>query len=290
MKYMNLVTYSLIMCCALVSMSAFVLAEGMSLGVDTSVSVGAGDTGTSVDASASASARTENRSAQRTEIQERMDARIGALRIRFAEKIRTPEGRAEVRLAFREQLRARQELHFADRNVTVRALSDERKEIIAGKINARTGLNLTADDINGSLGSVLRAELSNGRFAEVKVMPHHAAAIALHRMRAKCEERNCSVELKEVGTGNKSRLAYVVETEQDGTFLFFKRNVVVSAEVDAETGAIISTHKPWWAVFVNEQEATEAEIEAATEVTAADAVATEARLAAEVDATTTVQA
>jgi len=144
-------------------------------------------------------------------------------------------------------------MNITDRNITIHELSDDRKEIIANKINARTGLNLTAEDINNE--TVLRAYLSNGRFAEIKIMPDKVSEIALAVLRAKCEIRNCTLELKEVGIGNKTRLAYAIETEkQSRLFFIFKNKMIIRAQVDAETGEIISVKKPWWAFMAKEED------------------------------------
>jgi hypothetical protein len=152
--------------------------------------------------------------------------------------------------------------------IKIHELTDEQKEIIAGRINAKTGLNLTAEDINGTLGHILRVYLSNGAHAEVKVMPDRASEVALKRLRAKCEERNCSVELKEVGYGpnNRTRVAYEVKTEKDARILFiFGKKMFVSAQVDAETGDVLVVKKPWWAFMAKEKNALDAEIEAEVE-------------------------
>ncbi len=165
-------------------------------------------------------------------------------------------------MEFRDKIRMHNgTINVEDRNITIRELSEDRKEIIAGKINARTGLNLTSDDIgNGTLGSILSAYLSNGRKAEIKFLPDRASKIALARLRAKCADDNCSVELKEVGTGNKTRIAYVVETTKDSSvFWIFKNKMVVKAQVDAETGEIISIQKPWWAFLAKEKDEAEDE-------------------------------
>lgn len=146
------------------------------------------------------------------------------------------------------------------RNITIRELSNHTKEIIAGKINAKTGLNLTADDINGSLGATLSAYLSNGRHAHIKYMPDRASLIALDRLRARCD--NCTVELKEIGSGNKTRVVYVVETQKESrVLLIFGKKKIVSAEVDAETGEVISIHRPWWSFLSRDKDEVETEIE-----------------------------
>lgn len=148
-------------------------------------------------------------------------------------------------------------------SIKIKEMSEERKEIIAGKINAKTGLNLSAEDIdNGTVGQILRAYLSNGRYAIVKIMPDRAASKAVERLKAKCVERNCSVELKEFKIGNKTVAGYEVETEKDSKlFLIFNKKIKVKAVVDAETGDVINVKKPWWAFLVKEKDEEENEIE-----------------------------
>lgn len=155
-------------------------------------------------------------------------------------------------------------LEVGGKTINIKEMSDEKKEIVVGKINAKTGLNLTVEDINnGTAGQIIRAYLSNGRYAIVKIMPDKAAETALKRLRAKCLERNCSVELKEIKMGgNKTRLAYEVETEKDSKILFiFGKKMKVRAQVDAETGEVISVKKPWWAFTAKEKNDDDSEIE-----------------------------
>lgn len=149
-------------------------------------------------------------------------------------------------------------IRIGEREIVIRELSPERKEIIAGRINAKTGLNLTVEDIgDGSTGSILRAYLSNGRYAIIKVLPETAAARALEVMRAKCGERNCTVELKEVGKGDEARAVYDVEAEKESRILFIlKKRMRVHAEVDAETGEVIKVRKPWWSFVAKEKNET----------------------------------
>ena len=165
---------------------------------------------------------------------------------------------------FKEKIRENKGwLEVEGKTIKVKEMSDEKKEIIAGKINAKTGLNLTAEDIsNGTAGQVLRAYLSNGRYAIVKIMPDKAAETALKKLKAKCLERNCSVELKEIGEGDKKKIAYEVETEKGSKILFiFGKKMRVRAQVDAETGEIILVKKPWWAFLAKEQNNNDKEIE-----------------------------
>ncbi len=149
------------------------------------------------------------------------------------------------------------------KSIRVREMNEEKKEIIAGKINAKTGLNLTTEDIDdGTAGQILRAYLSNGRYAKIKIMPDRAAATALKKLEAKCLERNCTVELKEFKIGNKTIAGYEVETEKDTKlFLIFKKKIKLRAVIDAETGEIVLVKRPWWHFFAKEKNYTDKEID-----------------------------
>jgi len=148
-------------------------------------------------------------------------------------------------------------LRLRGSNISINELSDEQREIIADKINAQTGLNLTVEDINNK--TILKTRLSNGRYAEIKIMPDAASEIALSVLKAKCEIRNCTVELKEVGVKNnnetnKTKVAYEITTEKGSRFLFlFKNKMTLKARIDAETGEIISIKRPWWAFLAREE-------------------------------------
>ena len=117
---------------------------------------------------------------------------------------------------------------------------------------AHTDLNVTSD------GQKLMAKLSNGRNAEIKVMPNVASETALQRLRLRTctEDRNCTIELKQVGEGNQTRLAYELQTQrQSKVFGLFNSQMQVRAQVDAENGEVIQVKKPWWAFLATEPEA-----------------------------------
>jgi hypothetical protein len=107
--------------------------------------------------------------------------------------------------------------------------------------------NLTQEMIGNR--TRIHAQMSNGNQAEIKVMPDVASEVAIERHRMNmCE--NCSIELKEVGRNNATRMAYEVKTQAQAKALgIFKTKVDASVEVDAETGEVIRTRKPWWAVL-----------------------------------------
>ncbi len=134
------------------------------------------------------------------------------------------------------------------------------KEIVAGllelrdkNISVRTKLNLT--QVKNGSGSKLEVKLSNGRNAEIKIMPSSASEIALARLRIKvCNETNkCTIELKEVGSTGNEKVEYNIQIERHSKILgIFEKKMQVSVEVDAETGNVMAEHKPWWAFIATE--------------------------------------
>ncbi len=98
--------------------------------------------------------------------------------------------------------------------------------------------------------------MSNGQQAEVKIMPDEASEVALQRLRLRvCNaDRNCSIELKEVGEREK-QLAYELRAERQAKILgLFKKRMQVMSQVNAENGEIIRVQKPWWAFLATEPE------------------------------------
>jgi hypothetical protein len=125
-----------------------------------------------------------------------------------------------------------------------------------------TSLELVSEMNRERNKTMLKTQLSNGRNAEIKIMPEVASETALARLRLRvCNEtRNCSIELKEVGRGegNQTRLAYEVQTERHFRILgMFRTKAQVRAQVDAENGEILQVKKPWWAFLASEPEETE---------------------------------
>ena len=106
-------------------------------------------------------------------------------------------------------------------------------------------------------GTKLQVKLSNGKNAEVKVMPDKASEKAMERLRIKVcsEENNCQIELKEVGQGEQVKPAYEVKVQKQARlFGLFKTKMNVQAQVDADNGEVIQSKKPWWAFLARESE------------------------------------
>ncbi len=144
------------------------------------------------------------------------------------------------------------ETYMAQNGETIQVQGEGNQlRLRVGDAEAQTGLEITSE------GQKLMTKLSNGRNAEIKIMPDTASERALTRLRLKVctEERNCTIELKQVGTGEQARLAYEVQAERHSRILgLFLAKMQVKAQVDAETGEVISTGKPWWAFLATEPE------------------------------------
>ncbi|MFA4953584.1 MAG: ice-binding family protein [Candidatus Pacearchaeota archaeon] len=128
-------------------------------------------------------------------------------------------------------------------------------KIIETPVDGKTKLNSYGVKVGTELpvefkDNVIRITQSNGIKAEIKIMPSTASETALARLRLKIcnESNNCTIVLKEVGTGTEKRLVYQVKAQKNVKVLgLFKAKMNVEVNVDAETGKIISEHKPWWA-------------------------------------------
>jgi hypothetical protein len=74
---------------------------------------------------------------------------------------------------------------------------------------------------------------------EVKIMPDTASERAIEVLGLKVcnESNNCTIVLKEVGTGNQTKMAYQVKANEKRKFLWiFSKMREFKAEVDASTG------------------------------------------------------
>jgi len=124
-----------------------------------------------------------------------------------------------------------------------------------GGVEAHSLLNITEETPQNI--SKLKVQLSNGRNAEIKIMPDTASATALAKLGMKvCNEtNNCTIQLKEVGQGNQTKAVYEVQLERHSRILgIFSAKMHVNAEIDSENGEVIQVKKPWWAFLATEPE------------------------------------
>ncbi|MFA4960470.1 MAG: hypothetical protein WC548_02295 [Candidatus Pacearchaeota archaeon] len=118
-----------------------------------------------------------------------------------------------------------------------------------GNVEANSSLEIDQEQDNQNR-TKLKINLSNGRNAEIKIMPNTASERAIERLQLKnCNpDNNCTIQLKEVGNGNQTKVAYEIKAEKESRILgFIKTKMKVEAQVNAETGEVIQTKKPWWA-------------------------------------------
>ena len=138
-------------------------------------------------------------------------------------------------------------------SMQIREQSQNKMQLSSGGVSANTGMKMTQEKVQDK--TKLKVQLSNGRNAEVKVMPNTASEKAIERLQLKvCSaENNCQIELKEVGKGEQVRAAYEVHAEKEAKlFGLFKTKMQVQAQVDAENGEVIQSKKPWWAFLASE--------------------------------------
>jgi len=139
------------------------------------------------------------------------------------------------------------------KNITLKRIDDKIMEMKEKGNIIRTRLNLSTD----SNGSQIRIMLSNGRNAEIKIMPIAASQRALERLRLKVcsEDNNCTIELKQISEGNKTQIVYEARVHKIfRLFGFIKRNKEVITQIDAETGEEVLTKRPWWSFLASEKE------------------------------------
>ncbi|MFA7707389.1 MAG: PepSY domain-containing protein [Candidatus Pacearchaeota archaeon] len=98
---------------------------------------------------------------------------------------------------------------------------------------------------------ICKYSLSNGRKAEIKIMPETAS----ERARERLGELNFTIELKEVVSGSETRdnrPVYELTGDKEGRFLgLFKTKGKIITQIDAETGEVVKTKKPWWAFLAS---------------------------------------
>jgi len=132
-----------------------------------------------------------------------------------------------------------------------------RVKIRIGKEEIETEIEIEEETENETdSDKPIRVKLSNGRKAEIKVMPETASERALERLRLRnCnEENNCSIVLKEVGKGNETRAKYEIQIERHSKILgIFRAKMKTKVQVDAENGEE-KVMKPWWAFLAYEPE------------------------------------
>ena len=141
--------------------------------------------------------------------------------------------------------------------IQVKMNNQSRIQLQVGNVSANCSqdCNMTQEMVQNQ--TRLYAKMSNGVNAEIKVMPDTASQQAMERLQLHvCSADNgCALELKEVGSGNQTRMAYEVQAEKEYRVLgLFRAAGNNKVQVDAETGEVISAKKPWWSFLASEVE------------------------------------
>jgi len=138
--------------------------------------------------------------------------------------------------------------------IQIQQENQNRFQLMSNGISANcNNCNLTQEQFQGR--TQFKIQLSNGENSEIKIMPNTASETALQRLRLKnCNEsNNCSIELKEVGSGINTRAAYEMQIQRHSRILgLFQAKMQNTIQVSAENGEIIKTNKPWWAFLATE--------------------------------------
>jgi hypothetical protein len=128
--------------------------------------------------------------------------------------------------------------------INVQQQADNRTVIQTGAISVDSSLYLEMTQEQVQNETKFYAKLSNGRNAEIKIMPDTASQTALQRLNFRNCSDDCSIELKEVNLGNQVRAVYEVQAQRNSkVFGIFSARMQVQAQVDAETGEIIPKRK-----------------------------------------------
>ncbi len=141
-------------------------------------------------------------------------------------------------------------MNQAGEQMQIQAGEGNELKLQSRNVEATTAMTMTQEQVQDR--TKLQVKLSNGMNSEVKIMPDTASETALERLGAKCEG-TCTIELKEVGTGNQVKAAYEIKTQKQAKVLgLFQAKMQVQAQVDAENGEVIQSKKPWWAFLATE--------------------------------------
>jgi hypothetical protein len=132
--------------------------------------------------------------------------------------------------------------------------------IVINETEVDTEMELEQERDNETNKSKIRARLSNGKNAEIKIMPDVASERALERLRLKiCNvTNNCTIILKEVeNEGNNTHngtAAYEMQVQRHVRILgLFKTRIQERAEVNAENGEV-KEHGPWWVFLATKEQ------------------------------------
>ncbi|MBT3642848.1 hypothetical protein HN604_03390 [archaeon] len=152
-----------------------------------------------------------------------------------------------------QQIKAGNYLVASGEQIQIKEQAQNQFKLEVGDAFAHFEGKMTQEQVGEKIK--LMTQLKNGKNVEVKIMPDVASETALEKLRLKncVESEGCLIELKEVGQGEDAKLSYELKTQrQSKIFGLFKARMKVEAQVDAQTGELIDSKKPWWAFLATE--------------------------------------
>ena len=167
--------------------------------------------------------------------------------------IETQNHGADTNLQNREQIRIQSGNYTNSEGEQMQIERKGELRIRSGDVEANSSLDLIQEQDQNRTS--LRVNLSNGRNAEIKIMPNTASATAIARLGlVNCISADgCTIQLKEVGSQNQTKAVYEVDATKNTKVLgLFNAKMSVQAQVDAETGAVVQAKKPWWAFLATQ--------------------------------------
>jgi hypothetical protein len=170
-------------------------------------------------------------------------------------ELQTQNQGAETQLQNQVQVQTGTYMNQAGAQMQIQTGEGNEVKLQSGNVEAKTTMSMTQEQAQNK--TTLKTQLSNGKNVEIKIMPNVASETALVRLRLKTcnSENNCTIELKEVGQGEQVKAAYEVQVQRHMKVLaMFQTKAQVKAQVDAETGEVISIKKPWWAFLATQPE------------------------------------
>ena len=165
------------------------------------------------------------------------------------------EARKDLKGDIKAYLKERKEIRaeIKGRNITLEKGEKDEIKLRIKNFTAKTTLNIT-EEVDENNNTILVFQHGN-KTREIKIMPDTASERALERLKIKVcnESNNCTIELKDVPAKKTSKLVYELRAEKKAKiFGLFKTKLIVTSQVDAETGETI-VKTPWWS-FLAKQE------------------------------------
>jgi hypothetical protein len=133
-----------------------------------------------------------------------------------------------------------------DTNINKSSSRDNNVDTNVNKTIFDTKLEINEDLENNE--TRIKVKLSTGVEQVIVVSPKDALQIAVNELGS---TNNLTFELSEISEGDNVKAVFSAKVDKSGKFLgIFSLNVILKTLIDAETGEVLETDKPWWAFLV----------------------------------------